>query len=221
MGQRTNELELLANAVALANAQSWYVKTYAKSDDLLYKIWDGAKREELILDTTYQTLYQAYAYNMPWWASTVNGITTTAATWASLSGRRSFLWFDDANDINAMAFTNFELPKNYIAGRDIKVEIHFTYSSASGWDILRGLGLQRVNDTDEYEWDGWPSEFDETVFSAWIHTDFEAEKHEFVFDGTGYGPWDTVSAMVYRNTTGWNADTLAVPVYVNILSVYS
>jgi len=164
---------------------------------------------------------QAYAYNINTVAWTFNGIACAVSTGASLASRWSFKWFSSANNANNVAFYNCEIPDDYVAGRNIKVEIHFTYSSATAWNIVRWIGLQRAWDWVEFAWDTGDILYNETTWVWLAHTVFDSEEHSYTFTGTNFLPGDKVSIIVYRNTTTWNPDTLWVTAYINQVSIYT
>ena len=172
--------------------------------------------------TRQMLLWQQYAYNIfSITNGSFNGITTGTTTWATLSQRWSFQWFSAANNANNACVFNFELPSDYVAGRNIKVEIHYSYVDASGWAIQRWLGIQRVEWVTPYTNDTGDVLRNEQTVTAPIQATYLPQSHSYTFAGTNFLPWDKIAIMVYRNTTTNNPDTLGATVYANIVSIYS
>ena len=159
-------------------------------------------------------LNSTYAYNIFSDAGTINGLTCTASTSAVLSDRRQFKSLSSANNANNVVQIVFNLPPEYVAGRDIVVRFCFTYLSWTGWAIRWGVGItQASNGWNPYGWDTYAT-FQETTRTAPVHTGYDVEHIDTVFSGTWYAPGDQISLIIYRNTTTGNPDTLATTVYL-------
>lgn len=180
---------------------------------------------DLVIEGTRKTwntqLRQTYAYNIFSVSGTFNSIACTAATFWTLSQRYDFGVFVTTNNVNNVVVVNWEIPKDYVNGRSIKVELHYTYTDASWWNIRRGIGLQRMNAANAFTWDTGAIVYDESTKAAAIQATYLANEHAITFSGAGRVAGDKFAIIVYRNTTTANPDTLGSSVYLNTISMYT